>query len=281
MDLNTIKDKISNKTLSGALAVTANADNLNNKIAFYFDVINEHSINIENNITDNYLENNTAIQDAIAHAPITITLSGLIGELVYIPSTNNERFLNRVYNFINKDKQGDYLNNYVVTDKLSAIGQLFPPVDNLTQLAKNAVVYVEDTIGRHKKIYDNITRNIKEKTRLQQVYKDLKDIRDLNIELIVVTPFGSFAGMYIQNINFSQSNENHIANISVTLKELNFTDIIVTEANQAVLARYNKEVQAQVENNGKADGVISKDGIVYSWTKNLNLPYLKLDDFKQ
>lgn len=270
MDLNTIKDKISNKTLSGALAVTANADNLNNKIAFYFDVINEHSINIENNITDNYLENNTAIQDAIAHAPITITLSGLIGELVYIPSTNNERFLNRVYNFINKDKQGDYLNNYVVTDKLSAIGQLFPPVDNLTQLAKNAVVYVEDTIGRYKKIYDNITRNIKEKTRLQQVYKDLKDIRDLNIELIVVTPFGSFAGMYIQNINFSQSNENHIANISVTLKELNFTEILVTEANQDVLARYNLAAQAQIENNGKADGAMSKDSTIGKWIYNIS-----------
>ena len=109
----------------------------------YFDVITDHSISITNNVTDNYLENNTAIQDAIAHAPIECSINGMIGELVYVPSTSNGRFLNSLYKRLN-DKinlkaigankiNGEY-RDYVVTDKLSALGQLFPPVDNLTQL---------------------------------------------------------------------------------------------------------------------------------------------------
>lgn len=280
MDINTIKDKIKNKTLTGGIAVTSEDETTSNEAGFYFDVITEHSVNIENNITDNYLENNTAIQDTIAHAPITVTLSGLIGELVYVPSTNNNRFLNKFYKLLNEESK-NAIRDYAVTNKLSTIGQLLPPVDNITQLAKNSVVYVEDTIDRYKKIYKNFTRNMNDYGRLQEVYLKLIKLRKLNTAFVVMTPFDCFYNMYIQNISLSQANENHIANISITFKELNFTDVQVTEANQAVLARYNKEVQAQVENNGKADGVIQKDGIVYSWTKNLNLPYLKLDDFKQ
>lgn len=55
------------------------------RIALYFDTIEEHTLNIQNQITDNYIENNTSIQDHIAHAPITISMRGLIGEVVYKP----------------------------------------------------------------------------------------------------------------------------------------------------------------------------------------------------
>lgn len=270
MNLNNITEKIKNKTntYSGALVFNAKANSLNNDVAYYFDVITEHSISVENNITDNYLENNTAIQDVIAHAPITITLSGLVGELVYVPSTNNTRFLNNVYKLINKNSLGDYKNNYIVTDKLSALGQLYPPVDNLTQLAKNAVVYIEDSIDRYKKIYKNITRKINDKTRLQQVYKDLQDLRDLNTELIVVTPFGSFPNMYIQGMNFQQGNENYTGNISITLKELQFASVEVTKADENVLSRYNQMAQAETENNGKADGM-TKDSAIGGFIYNL------------
>lgn len=280
--METMAENESNKTLQGALATTAQADGLYNQLAFYFDIITEHSINIENNITDNYLENNTAIQDTIAHSPITMTLSGMVGELVYVPSTNNQRFLNQVYKTLNQNKDGDYYNNYVVTDKLSAIAQLYPPVDNVTQLAKNAIVYVEDTIDRYKKIYRNFKRNIKEKTRLEQVFKDLKDLRDLNTELIVTTPFGNFTNMYIQSINCSQGNENHVGNISVALKQLYFTDVLVTETDTNVLAKYEKAARAQVENCGKANGSYTKDSDFYKMAgEPFNLKSKTLADYKR
>ena len=267
-----IQDEIKKQTettLTGSVVTTAKNDSISHEAAFYFDVITEHSINIENSITDNFLENNTAIQDSIAHSPVTITLSGLVGELVYVPSTNNGRFLNKFYNFLNTDKAGG-IRNYIVTDKLSVIGQLLPPVDNITQLAKNAVVYVEDSIARYKKIYDNFNRNINDKTKLQDVFTKLKLLRDNNTEMLVATPFATFDNMYIQNINFTQGNEDHVGNISLTLKQLNFTEIETTAPNENVLSKYNAYTQAQTENIGKADGIMSKDStignIIYKFT---------------
>lgn len=247
---------------SYTLLIGSAEENVYPDVAYYFDVITEHTINIENQITDNYLENNTAIQDAIAHSPITISLSGLIGELVYVPSTNNRRFLNELYKSLN-DKNRRLISDYVVTDKLSAIAQLYPPVDNLTQLAKNAVVYIEDSIDRYKKIYKNFVRNINDKTRLQDVFDKLLEFRTNNIPFIAITPFGQFGNMYIQSISLTQGNENHIANLNITLKQLNFTEINVTAPDKEVLARYNKQNQAMVENYGKADGY-SADSSAYN-----------------
>lgn len=276
------------QTTEGVMLYGGIENEPDNNIGIYFDVITNHSINISNNITDNYLENNTAIQDTIAHAPIECTLNGMISELVYVPSTNNTRFLRRVYDALNSEKidlkkiaQKDYnlsdaYKDYVRTDKLSTIGQLLPPVDNYTQLAKNAVVYIEESINRYNKIYKNLTRNVNEKTKLEKVYDVLLDLRDTNTPLIVTTPFATLYNMQIQNIELNQANENHIATISISLKQVNYSDIEITEADQDVLAKYAIYERSQIENNGKADGVMAnKDSIISNWFPNADAYILK------
>lgn len=282
MNLDTVKNNIKNKstTLTGALVKTALDGGISNETAYYFDIISEHSISVENDITNNFLENNTAIQDVIAHNPITITLGGLIGELVYVPSTNNSRFLGKLYKNLNVDPNNN-LRDYVVTDKLSTIGQLFPPVDNLTQLAKNTAVYIEDSLDRYKKIYKNIVRNINDRSRIEDVYKKLRVLRENNTSFIVVTPFGAFDNMYIQSLNIQQGNEDNIANLSLTLKQLNFANVEFTAPDENVLSKYRQMAQAETENYGKADGS-KKDGLFYSWVgRPFNVPYSTLNDLRQ
>ncbi len=257
-------------TLYGGIMTWAENDVISNDLALYFDVITDHSISITNSVTDNYLENNTAIQDTVAHAPIECSINGLIGELVYVPTTNNEKYLGKLYDVLNTridakrigaDRINGKYRDYVATDKLSAIGQLLPPVDNLTQLAKNAVVYVEETITRYQKIYNNIKRNINEKTRLQVVYETLKNLRDTNTAITIITPFTKLENMYFTSIEFNQGNENHVALLNISLKELKFTDIQITAPDKNVLAKYNKLTQSEIENCGKADGE-SKNTII-------------------
>jgi len=263
MDLNTIKDKA--KTIYGGLLTWQKNDVVNNCIGIYFDIITDHSISISNSVTDNYLENNTAIQDTIAHAPIEASLNGMSGELVYVPSTSkdNPRFLRRLYQEINSkidlkkigtDKITGNYGDFVSTEKLSQLGQLLPPVDNLTQYAKNSVVYIEDSIARYKKIYNNFTRNLNGKTRLQKIYEDLKNLRDTNTALIITTPFAVLYDMYFTNLEFNQGNENHVANISMSFKQLKFTEIQHTKADQNVLSKYAKAAQAETENYNKTSG---------------------------
>lgn len=248
--------------IQGALVVSAdeseNESNApDNNISVYFDTITDHNITIQNQITDNWLENNTAVQDAIAKEPVRITLSGVSGELVYVPSTNS-RFLRNVYEDINDQLKGltssTPLKDYVVTDKLTVIPELLPPVDNITQAAKNLVTQVEDNIARYQKIASNFLKKIDNQTRLQEIYTKLKLLRDTDTELIVQTPFGEFRNMYIKTVNLTQPNQAHIVNISISLQQLNFTDIEVTAADQDVLAKYNAIQRAQVENLGKVSG---------------------------
>lgn len=245
----------SNKLLTGALVVTDEPDN---NIAVYFDTITEHSVSVQNQITDNWLENNSAVQDAIAHSPITVTLSGVSGELVYVPSTNDKRFLRSIYNAINAKIKGepyvDEYRDYVVTDKLTVIPELLPPVDNVTQMAKNLVTQVEDNIARYEKIVKSFVRNTKDESRLQEIYRKLMYLRDNNISLVVETPFGIFESMYIQSASFTQGNENYSANISMTLKQLNFTDQVTTNVDTARLAEINASMRAQVEDHGVVRG---------------------------
>ena len=48
---------------------------------FLFDVKGRDELTLASNITDHYVENNSAIQDHIALKPITIRLNGFVGEL--------------------------------------------------------------------------------------------------------------------------------------------------------------------------------------------------------
>lgn len=49
--------------------------------AFMFDYEGEQSVSLESDITDHYVEDNTAVQDQIALKPETITVRGYVGEL--------------------------------------------------------------------------------------------------------------------------------------------------------------------------------------------------------
>lgn len=53
--------------------------------AFLFNYEGEQSIQLESDITDHYIEDNTALQDQIALKPPVITTHGFIGELNNIP----------------------------------------------------------------------------------------------------------------------------------------------------------------------------------------------------
>ena len=223
--------------------------------AYYFEkngIIQEHSISVQNQITDNYIENNTAIQDHIAQSPITVSLSGLVGELVYKPPTQALDFLYKGANDLIDRK---YTNERVSTDKLLAIPQLLPPVDNVTQMAKNAVQYVEASVDRYLKIAQNFVSETEKITQLERVYAKFLAFRANNTELRVITPFKEFDNMYIQSITFRQGNEKFTGDIQLTLKQIKKATTQTTEPNKKVMEIYNACQRTEEANHGKAQGV--------------------------
>ena len=226
---------------------------------YYFDIIKGHSISINNQITDYYLENNTAVQDHIAHAPITITLSGISGEIVYTTTQAERDYSKELVQAVS------YANRQNLNNKLTALLVLNPSTSNMTQRAKNAYDYIEASAGRYIGILRrfrnsdtpmdkyNGTSDIFKETRLQEIHRKLMLLRNNNTALWVHTPYGDYLNMYIQSITLRQNDENYITDIEMTLKQLNFAEVKYTEVDKNVMAKYNAYAQAKEQENGKAD----------------------------
>lgn len=243
--------------LKGAVAKSEDKDN---QVAIYFDIIQEHSITMTSQITDNWMENNTVINDHIANQPLTVGLRGLSGEVVYVPSTTNG-VLNTLYNAANSLSK----NTAIKTDKLGVIAQLIPPVDNITQLAKNAITYVEASYKRYDKIISNFLSPTAKQTRLKTIYQKLSNAWETKTAFVVETPYSTFDNMYIQSLILRQDNQEFITDIEISMKQVNFTDTLTTAADEAVLAKYNGYQRAEVSNKGKVQGITpSKDSVIGS-----------------
>ena len=255
-----IIDDVNKFTLQGAVVESKAIDT---QVGVYFDVIQDNSISLQSQITDNYMENNTAIADHIANNPITVSLRGVSGEVVYKPSITEESTqglaeggnLTKLYNLAN-DK-------YSNISKLSSLVQLYPPVDNVTQLAKNVITSVEASFNRYQKIIKDFIDPQQKTTRLRQIYLDLSALREVKTALTVYTPYETFEDMYIQSITLRQGNEKYITDIELTLKQVYFSETTTTAPDKAVLDKYNQYQRASIENHGKMQGVDTHNSILY------------------
>lgn len=252
-------DEIKEKTQA---TVKAGDEATSNFVEYYFDIITSHSVTIQNNMTDNFLENNTAVQDHIAHMPIQVTLSGISGEVVYKPSRmdKNAPFdlskvglgrlntpLNNFYNNVNSRFSP-------ITNKLSPISVITPQSSNVTQLAKNIYNYSGQSVNRYVKVAKSIVGSITNReTRLKEIFRKFSILRSANTPLIVTTPYYEFQNMYIQSITLRQDEMNFTTDIELSLKQLQFANVQYTEADKNVMAMYNSYAQAKTSENGKAN----------------------------
>lgn len=255
------------QVLTGGVAMTiAQKDTIGNFAGAYFDTILEHSISVQNQITDNWLENNTAVQDHIAHSPIIVTLRGLIGECTYVP---NDLDRNNALKGAQQETKLSPLN------KLSQLEFLLPPVSNAMQVARNINDYVTASIDRYKAVWtsfnnrngvelDAMTATAHNAPKLKGIFNILLELRNNNASFTVETPFKKFENMYIQSLSFRQGNENYVGDISITLKELRFTDVEKTKADEKVMAKYNAYARAKEQNNGKAQGKQVSNSALYN-----------------
>lgn len=220
------------------------------EVVYYFDIIKSHKVQLQSQITDYWLEDSTAVQDSVNLQPIIINLSGLVGEVVFTPPST---FTGKIIDKLNRlfpSKSG-----FTLTQKLGTIVSLVPSVDNYTQIAKNAINYTEAAYNRYKKLFEQIQswRNGTTSNtvpRQEQIYKQFEMFWKNKTPLMVNTPYGLFDNMYIQNVTMQQGETNTVSDISVTLKQLSFKDVIFTKAGRSVVEKYNSQAQAEVENLG-------------------------------
>ena len=252
------------------------AELITNYLNYYFDVVTEHSLSLQNQITDNWVESNTAIQDHIAQSPLIITLRGLSAfkNLTYTAGeaeSDAEKLLAEA-------KQRNSIQDK--SAKLTALSVLFPEVSNITQLAMNVQDYVNASKKRYKGIIDKFLNNNSpmdvatgaepdfKENRLWEIYRKLSTLRSLNTAFLVATPFGVYENMYIQSLILRQGENNYVTDIELTMKQINFADVITTKADKNVLAQLANLQRAIEANKGNTQG--TKQSLAAGWWVSRN-----------
>ncbi len=247
-----------------------------NNIGHWFSTIVEDTLNLQSQITDNYIENNTAIQDHIAISPLTVTLRGYVGEVEFRPPVSFSNFLvtGKYDEYASTDKYDP-----VIAEKLSPLSALLPPVDNVTKMAKNAAQYVETSFNRYKRIYKQLNslgkKGQKQATESVQQYtaQRLKEMWENRTLVEVISPYGFYENMAIQSISFIQGNTTTQSELSVTLKQINYATTRTTKPNDKVMAIYNACQRTEEANHGKAQGVeVNRDSILSKWMLPSDVP---------
>lgn len=220
-------------------------------VHYFFSVLQSDELNAESDITDHYVENNTAVQDHVSLKPLEFTVRGLIGEKVY-----NREVLKTT---------GDVETEL---DKLKPIGAFLPSVSNYAQVAINAVSYVESSVQRYKSSFDKIFKNKTQSPLQEKVCNELLQLRaNRTLMSLYIDNVGKFNNLLIKSARITQEDSIYASQLIVELKQYNSVSTQTTKADTKKYAARCGQQQAYEENLGKVQGVgQDRTSTLYRWT---------------
>lgn len=218
---------------------------------FRFHVPESETIKLENDITDHYIESNTAVQDHIAQKPVSITLSGYVGDYFY-----------------SNHKIADMVSQIVTTVKL--VQSFLPDVSEEVQKAK--INKSKATLGSDDKlavkdyygIYKNQLNDVDIFALMQSLYKfkSAQTRAFLFFEALwksrtlftVETSWKRFDNMAIQSMTARRDNNADITEFSITFKQITLTQTLI----ETVEEYQNRTAmqRAKVTNKGLSEGTL-------------------------
>lgn len=210
---------------------------------FVFHLRGEEVVTLQSDVTDHFVENNTAIQDQVALKPEVFTVSGLIGELNNVPS-------NRALEIAQQ-----------ATERLSPIGVFVPGLTAAALRAynkafqtytvaekarKNAVAAWNTITGKgDKPLPGEYPSQNKQQIAYTQFYRWWK-ARQL---FTVQTPWNIFDDMIIMTLRATQSEETRmVTDFEITFKKMNFAKTILVAG--SVQSGRAAQQAAGITNNG-------------------------------
>lgn len=233
----------------------------NNKLVLCFHVIQGEQITLSTDITDHIVEDHTSVQDHITIKPLTFTMRGLISE--------------KVYSDPRKSKYNQWIEQ--ISNKLSPIKVLAPTINSYFQSAINLYEAIEskiETIGQGishlidnsngKSFFSkgywsfkNVDDNLGRWNRDCYLQKDIIDYLDYyrteRLPVTVDTGWGSVyeptaeSAFYITDVSVNQGDTYQQSELSVTVKQLRFTEIKVTDLTNEKYNRYQQMSQEETD----------------------------------
>lgn len=210
-----------------------------------FGISQADTIKLSSQVTTHYMEDNVARQDHWAIAPVTYTMSGLIGELIYQPPTQWGAFVQERF-----------------TDYLAPLSVLSPTFDNYTQSAINVVKQIEASYRRYEQIAKQILQSFNQiptrASNQEYLINSLKELRDNRQLVTVYTPYGEYNSLAIQDISATQNNSKYQSNLEIQFIEWRNTTTLKRKATQEDLSNVAQAQKAEVEQQGQASSKVSE-----------------------
>lgn len=189
--------------------------------AILFNYEGEQSIGIESDITDHYVEDNTAIQDQIALRPETVTTHGFVGELNDV-----------VPEPLAKLKE--------IRDKLLVLGAYTPQLTLTAAIAYNQALAAYQTaknlLNSAVARWSSITNgNNQAQTQQQAYFQQFYGYWKSRTLFTVQTPWAVFDNMAIKSLRAIQTEDTRvITDFEVTFKKIRFASSVL-ETNNALI----------------------------------------------
>lgn len=199
-----------------------------------FDITQNETVRLSADITDHYTESNTFINEHIVRKPITITLSGLKGELVYRRPDGIPGGVQELQNRL--EIVDAYLGDYTPG--------MLQSIQRGISRAQSAVALLNQGLNKTQNMLAALSGEGPEETLQEKAYKELKALYRSNQLVTVQTPWEFFDSMIIQELSFSQGGETTgKTEIQITLKEMRFADIEINSFDEDIFP-VREQIQA-------------------------------------
>lgn len=207
---------------------------------FLFDINLEDAISLRTDITDHYVESNTAIQDQAALQPERVTVRGLVAELVKRAPVNQT---------ISK-----------TTNPLPVVPELLPVFTPGTEQTLVAVAAKEAAASRAAvasqdlyNFYRNRAPTQPNQTRQSAAFLYFYALRNARQVFTVETPWGFWTSMLIESLDVSQPAETrYMSDFSITFKKITFAKDITVNVGQLAGRNAPQASASQPTQNGNA-----------------------------
>ena len=176
---------------------------------FIFQIVADESVNLTSDITDHYVEDNSSLQDHISIRPITISVSGFVGEL-------------------NNVVPDSLITAKNVVDRLGTLQAYIPSVTNT---ARRAFDLAQQVYSLTQKILKagSIAASVEIQTEQEKAFAALYKYQINRTLFYVSTPFGQFENMAIQSVVANQSPDSKsISDFTVSFKQVKFAQTKTT-----------------------------------------------------
>lgn len=208
--------------------------------ALLFHYEGEQTAHLKSDITDHYIEDNTAIQDQWALHPVTITTHGFIGDLNNVPP-------NQVIAFIQQQ----------LVTRLTTISAYTPALSVSALNAYNQALFIYQTAVKLKQaavsawnglssgnasVINGVSLAKQQNQTPQQTYFQLfYGFWTSRALFTVQTPWAVFQNMAIDTLRaIQEADTNVITDFEVTFKQIRFANTLVLGGQAPVLDSYGR-----------------------------------------